>query len=445
MFRKTLVKLTLFNTVLLVLLISVFGLMIYSYEQRQTYQESNQILKKEARQKVQILQSLPEYPGKMVRLFPPQAGGGPQHGPQLLLIWAIYNQNGEKIVSSLDGQQYSTQSVNQFLKKLKLNQCNQIVEKAAVNGTFHILNRKVKVNGKYYIVSEIMDVTTEKNLLHKLALIIIKGIVIGALLSTIVGFFLAKRALQPIEKAWDKQNRFVADASHELRTPLSILQLKIEGLLRQPKRRIQETGEDIGVMLEETRRLSKLVGNLLTLARSDANRLEVILAPLDLKKIIGKVTEPFIEMAEFEEKEFLLDLDNQPLIINGDEQRIHQLLVILLDNAMKFTPRSGKIWVSCKRETKYACLSVSDSGIGINEKDLSHIFERFYQAENSRTGGKGTGLGLSIAEWIVSRHRGRIEAQSKPGVGTTFIVHLPLKKSETISKLAAPSDELKEE
>lgn len=438
MFRKTFIRLTLLYAVLLILLISIFGTMIYGYEQGRTFHDSNRMLQKSAVEKIRFMENTPKtvWSRSLALLREPDAG--PQHGPGALLNWIIYDSKGKKVVSSLDGQ-YSVKAVNTSFRLLKIQQNNQIVEKSIGGYAFHIFDKKTRVNGKIYRVSVIMDVTTEKKMLHELLLIILTGIALGAVVCVLAGYFLAKRSLRPIEKAWEKQSRFVADASHELRTPLSIIQLKIEGLLRQPKRQIQDTGEDIAVMLEETRRLSKLVGSLLTLARSDANRLEVLLAPLDLKKLIRKVTEPFTEMAAFEEKNFKIELDQQPLMISGDEQRVHQLLVILLDNAMKFTKEGGTVSVSCWRETKYACLTVADSGQGISDKDLPHIFERFYQADISRSSGKGTGLGLSIAQWIVSMHRGKIEAKSEMGKGTSFIVRLPLLKKE--APLQAPESE----
>lgn len=426
MFRKTLIRLTLLYAILLILLISAFGGLIYGYEKHQTFRESDRLLVRSVNDKARSITNRTPIPLDVIGL------GGQPHGPRTMLYWIIYDAKGKKLLSSLDRNgQVTAKEVNQWFQLFKVKQNNQIVAKTIGSASYHIITKKAKISGKVYTVSAIIDVTTEVRLLHELFLIIVIGIAGGTLVCILVGYFLAKLALRPIEKAWDKQNRFVADASHELRTPLSILQLKIEGMLRQPKQRIQDVGEDIAVMLDETRRLSKLVANLLTLARSDANRLEVLLAPLDLKELVKKVTEPFAEMAEFEKKAFILELDDRPLLISADAQRIHQLLVILLDNAMKFTPANGTIRVSCRREPKYACLTVTDNGQGIDPNDLPHIFERFYQADVSRSAGKGTGLGLSIAHWIVTRHRGKIEATSGADQqGTSFYVRLPLLKND---------------
>jgi signal transduction histidine kinase len=422
LFRKTLIKLTILNSALLILLLSLLGGTIYFYEQGVTFRDSNKILRGAASGELKPFNSpaLGQGRGAMDR---------PQRNNQRL-IWVATNSNNAQISSNMDTY-LGDEGAKTFFKPFLNVTAGDIIEKKANGAYYHLLAQKGKLeNGKTVKIIFGVDVTPEKNLLNTLSMIIVYGLVIGALVSIIVGYFLARRALRPIEKAWDRQNRFVADASHELRTPLSIIQLKIEGLLRQPRQKVQEVGEDIAVMLDEMRRLSKLVGNLLTLARSDSNRLEINLAPLDMSVMLKKVTEPFAEMADFEEKEFKLAGAEDSIYINGDEQRIHQLIVILLDNAMKFTPKNGTIAVTCARENKYARLTVSDSGCGISGEDLPHIFDRFYQVDSARTGQKGTGLGLSIAEWIVQKHRGKIEATSAVGEGTTFIVRLPLLKNE---------------
>ncbi|MCO7176401.1 sensor histidine kinase [Sporolactobacillus kofuensis] len=413
LFRKTLIKLTILNAALLILLLSLLGSTVYFYEKKVLFQGSDRALR-------QAASDFDRHPFN---------GLGEPHVRDIRVPTVILDSKN-KVITSMPAGIIDTKAMKPFLVK----RSNVIVEKHVywLRGEYyHMIRKPWNPDQKQTLyVYFIMNVDPERNLLNTLLSIILYGLAIGAVVSVVVGYFLARRALRPIETAWNRQNRFVADASHELRTPLSIIQLKIEGLLRQPRQRVQDVGEDIAVMLDETRRLSKLVANLLTLARSDANRLEVNLVPLDLSTMLKKVTEPFAEMAEFEEKSFTLAGTEEPIYINGDEQRIHQLLVILLDNAMKFTPKGGKISVACTRENKSAHLSVSDSGCGISEDDLKHIFDRFYQADNARSGQKGTGLGLSIAQWIVLKHRGKIDAESAPGKGTLFRVRLPLLKNE---------------
>jgi signal transduction histidine kinase len=410
LFRKTLIKLTILNSILLILLLSLLSGTIYFYEQGVLFRGSDQLVRQAAAE------------------FNKQNTRGPEH-PRDIRVPIIILDSKNNVLTSMPTDIMDTESMKPFLVK-KMGVITDKNVKWLRGRYFRVLAKTITVDQQKLNVYFINNVDPQRSLLNTLRMIILTGLAIGAIVSIIVGYFLARRALRPIEKAWDRQNRFVADASHELRTPLSIIQLKIEGLLRQPRQKVQEVGEDIAVMLDEMRRLSKLVGNLLTLARSDSNRLEINLAPLDLSAMLKKVTEPFAEMADFEEKEFKLAGVEDSIYINGDEQRIHQLIVILLDNAMKFTPKNGTIAVTCARENKYARLTVSDSGCGISDEDLPHIFDRFYQVDSARTGQKGTGLGLSIAEWIVQKHRGKIEATSAVGGGTTFIVRLPLLKNE---------------
>ncbi|MCO7127375.1 HAMP domain-containing histidine kinase [Sporolactobacillus shoreicorticis] len=418
LFRKTLIKLTILNSILLILLLASMCGSVYYYVQKVTYSDSTHLLQSDAKRALRRIDS------GIITMERPNPMLGP---PQSYII--VADTKAQKFVVDYPELVGSNVQVNNTskIKNLMGMQEKTAQLKMIYGETYNVLMERSGTKNIYFI----RTVDREQMILHRLFTIIIYGLVSGALVSVIVGFFLARRALRPVEKAWDRQNRFVADASHELRTPLSIIQLKIEGLLRRPRQKVQEVGEDIAVMLDETRRLSKLVGNLLTLARSDANRLEVSLAPLDLGAVLRKVTEPFSEMAEVEKKSFILDGADDPIYINGDEQRVHQLVVILLDNAMKFTPKGGAITVVCTRENKFARLSVFDSGCGISEQDVKHIFDRFYQVDSARTGQKGTGLGLSIAEWIVAKHRGKIDVESELGKGTTFSVRLPLLKNES--------------
>lgn len=413
MFRKTLVQLTLINSILMILITSLLGGTIYFYESSVTFRDSDALLQK-------------SFQGPGLRLRQPLGPEDPGHRDPRL-SWVIFDKKKNILFSSW-GDLLTKQQTSDYFKPLMIEKTGTITEKTVGGNYYHVLAKSVSIKGTSLYINYSVNVNPEKNLLRTLLAIILYGLLIGAVLAVAAGYFLARRALRPIRKAWDKQSRFVADASHELRTPLSIIQLKIEGLLKQPRRRIKEIGEDIAVMLDETRRLSKLVGNLLTLARSDANRLEVELKPMDLKAIVSKVAEPFIEMAEFKEKTFTLEAGAEPVMIMADKQRIHQLLVILFDNAMKFTSEHGTITVSCSKEGKNAVVTVSDSGIGISAQDLPHVFDRFFQSDLSRTDQRGTGLGLSIAHWIVQKHHGRIDVVSRLHEGTTFTIHLPLLK-----------------
>jgi len=278
-------------------------------------------------------------------------------------------------------------------------------------------------------VQFVSNTRTQQELLDRLLLIIIIGDIIGILVVIAVGFFLSKRALVPINQSWEKQQQFVSDASHELRTPLSVIQMRADSLLRHPEATIQDQVSDVSAISSETRRLSKLVTNLLTLARSDSNQMEVIKQTFSLTELLQEVVDQFVDIAEFQGKQLILNV-NSGLQFYGDKEKIHQLLVILLDNALKFTDQGGCIELICHESTSSIHLQVKDDGAGIKAADVDKVFDRFYQGDKSRTRQEGSGLGLSIAKWIVKRHHGKIAVDSSESGGTTFFIAFPkVKKS----------------
>jgi signal transduction histidine kinase len=250
----------------------------------------------------------------------------------------------------------------------------------------------------------------------------------GAVLAILAGFFLAGRALIPIRLSWNRQQRFVADASHELRTPLAVMQTHTEMLLRYPKHTIEEESEHISVILKEQRRMISLVSDLLTLARSESNQLQIRHQYFLLDQTINEMLEHYCLFAEMKNININSSVEKQIPFL-GDEERIRQLLVILLDNAIKYTPEQGKITVTCRQQRHFAEISIKDTGMGISKQDLPLIFDRFYRGDKVRSRSEGGyGLGLSIAKWIVEAHKGDIRVESNLGTGTHFILTFPLKK-----------------
>lgn len=249
--------------------------------------------------------------------------------------------------------------------------------------------------------------------------------VIFIILSISASFLLSKKMMKPIIQSWNKQAEFVENASHELRTPLTIIQNKLELLLRAPQERIADKFENIALSLSETRRLSKLTSDLLTLARADSAETELTFNTFEFDEFVQKVCAPYQEIAESQEKHLWLNL-NCPVSITADETRLHQLFVILLDNALKYTGDNDSIGVKTYMEDQRVVIEVSDTGIGIKEENMQYIFERFYREDRARsreTG--GVGLGLSIAQWIVEKHRGAIKVTKNENKGTNFIIKLP--------------------
>lgn len=259
--------------------------------------------------------------------------------------------------------------------------------------------------------------------LRLLAIVLGAGGVGGILLATAGGFWLAGRALVPIRESLETQRRFVSDASHELRTPVAVMKANAELLLRHPDQTVEANIDQVAAINEESDHLTRLVGDLLTLARADEQRIEVVRRPIDLRELLESLTRDMTALAEA--KDVTLRANLAPATVDGDAQRLRQLATILLDNALKFTPRGGTVTVASTRQGSKVEFSVRDTGPGIAAKDLPRIFDRFFRADQARAPQSGTGLGLAIARWIAEAHDGRITAASTPGQGSTFTVRLP--------------------
>ena len=260
--------------------------------------------------------------------------------------------------------------------------------------------------------------------LETLRLVFIAGGLIGLAVSVGSGFWLAGRTLGPIRRALESQRRFVSDASHELRTPLAIAKANNALLLDEPEATIESHLDQAEAVAAELDHLTVLVGDLTTLARADEGRANLLLEPLDLGEVADEVVRDMGALAEIHEVQ--LSADIAPVRVRGDRARLRQLLVILVDNSLKYAAEGGKVEVRCSAEGGRAELSVTDDGAGIAPADQKRIFERFYRADSERTRSKGgTGLGLAIGKWIAEAHGGRISVESQVGKGTTFRVRLP--------------------
>lgn len=264
--------------------------------------------------------------------------------------------------------------------------------------------------------------------------------VIGSLVSTflVVGmlsllcifvssWFLTNRALVPIRQAWDRQNRFVADASHELRTPMTAISTNLDVILSCPEDTVSSQQRWFLNIRRAYSRMNTLVDDLLFLARSDAGELTDPVTAFDLKPAFEETLETF--EAIFRKNSLSVDaagLESVELV--ASEKRIRQVAAILLDNAVKYTHPGGSIRVRCRRDGARCEFEVSDTGIGMAPEHLDRIFERFYRIDPSRSREVGgNGMGLAIAHQIVVQHGGTLSVESTPGEGSTFTVSMPLK------------------
>ena len=246
------------------------------------------------------------------------------------------------------------------------------------------------------------------------------------LMTSAAGYLLAGRTLSPIKTMVDKQNQFVADASHELRTPLTALKTAVEVSLRDKNLDIKQAKEVLNANLEDVNRLVTLADELLILATLNTVKKQ-LLEELSLTQVIQDAIKSVKYLGK--QKQVKIETTLSEISLVGDRERLLKMLVIFLDNAIKYSPAKSVIRVTAIKTDSKAQVSISDQGAGIGAKDLPHIFERFYRADKSRSKTKveGYGLGLAIAKEILDLYKGTVAVESRPGQGTTFTIHLPLK------------------
>lgn len=242
--------------------------------------------------------------------------------------------------------------------------------------------------------------------------------------TAIVGYFLAGRTLKPIADMLEEQNRFISDSSHELRTPLTSLKSEIEVNLRDKKLTITAARRLLTSNLEEVNRLQILSDNLIKLAqyqkKGDGFPHESIL----VSELVNEAVKQVTGLAKA--KKIILKTSISDSRIWGSKSSLVETLVILLDNAIKYSPAKSRVEISSCKTKNHTQIKISDQGIGIDPVDIPHIFDRFYRGSKSRavSESSGYGLGLSIAKEIISRHHGSIKVSSLPKRGTTFTIRV---------------------
>jgi heavy metal sensor kinase len=323
------------------------------------------------------------------------------------------------------------------------------------------------VDGTRYRVEVGTSAASVDNILAQVLIMLAVGLPVAVVVAVTGGFVLVRRALEPVERITRKaeaitqhnlserlpvvrsgdelerlsvslnhminrledaihgSKQFVADASHELRTPLTVMRGELESLA-QDAQLGRATRETLGSVLEEVERLAEIVESLFALSRLDAGEAHAEWLRFDLAELAATTAEQMSLLAE--DKQVRVDCESTAgVTVEGDRARLKQVIVNLLDNAIKYTPRGGRVRLSVRRESGYAVLDVTDDGIGIPAEALPHVFKRFYRVDTSRSREQGgAGLGLAIVKSICTAHGAIVEVASAPGRGSTFRVRQPL-------------------
>ncbi|MGG3470073.1 HAMP domain-containing histidine kinase [Neobacillus pocheonensis] len=370
----------------------------------------------------------------------------------------VYNQNGELLVSDKNGDFSVLEPTPAKIRT---------TEKVSIEGNEAIVSRYPLIGQKF---KGTLEIVRQLNNYHKMMSNLFWVMTIfgsaAILFSAISGFFLSKQLLKPvrdlaramkrikengfqgrmelyaqkdeltdltnvfnemmdeIEKSFMKQKQFVEDASHELRTPVSILEGHLSLLNRWGKKDPAILDESLDASLQEVSRLKKLINDLLLLTRAENPRIKI-----EDKANIHHILPPLIKNIEIvhPDYQFRLDLESQLPLARISEQHLEQILIILIDNSIKYSSENKKIWISAKQIGNEILLSVTDSGIGISNEHIPEVFNRFYRVDKARgRENGGTGLGLSIAKRLIMKYNGSISIDSKEGAGTKVNIILPI-------------------
>ena len=427
--RKSLLKNMLINFIVFTALLLIFDLIIY-------YQVSNSLYKSIDEE---LTDAQARYYGQVGDAFdtdkPTYDGSGRQNTPNDIISNIISNSDlnprlihikrdseGNITNESEIGSLYSAYGddipfdANNLMKIYTIQ----------VNGEYAYrgLNFVITQNDEEVYIQILANVDGEVATLKNVANTLILGTAILVTISILASYILSKRAMAPIYEAYKKQTEFVQNASHELRTPLTIIQAKQELLLQEPNSKIIDKSEEINLTLKETKRLTKMIKELMTLASADSNQYILNKELTNIDELIREVTIPYKDYAGLEGKNIVLDLKYEKEI-SIDRNKISQLFIILLDNSIKYTAEGDTITIKTYAKDGKCNIEVQDTGIGISDEALNRIFDRFYREDKARsreTG--GTGLGLSIAHTIVNTHGGSIKAMHNNPKGSIFIVKL---------------------
>jgi len=285
--------------------------------------------------------------------------------------------------------------------------------------------RGTVINDGDYKIQVVANIDSEVSSLNRLRTSIIVSLVILIIVAIILSTYLASRVIKPVREAYEKQIYFVQDASHEMRTPLAVIKGKLELLAHSWGDTIDDHFEHISKMMSEVRGLEKLNSDLLLLSKEDLD-LAVNITNFKLNNFISDLSEFYLDLAEIKEKTFRVVKPEEEISVQWDYDKIKRSVVILIENAFKYTGENGEITLCIEDMNKYIKITVKDNGIGIKEEEQKRIFDRFYRSAAVRGQNiSGTGIGLSLLKSISKNFGIKLKVNSEFGVGSEFILMIP--------------------
>lgn len=303
------------------------------------------------------------------------------------------------------------------------------VEKAERNGTtLYYRTYTMAINtsdGKTNYLQMVTDSTDIEMALQIILKVLILSTAAAMILVVVVGWYLSKALVKGVEEGWEKQDEFISYASHELRSPLAVIHSSLELLLDTPGKKIIDRSELIMNSLSETDRLRRMTNNLIEMVKIQASEMQLDYNVIVLKEMVEGFIEPFKYQAEATGKKLEYSIQDDMVIV-GDRQLLTELMVILMENALKYTEVGDYIKLNAFNTESSDVIEVIDSGVGISDEAMEKVFTRFYREERQQTKTDGSGLGLFVASLIADRHGGIIVAKHNRPKGTIFTVTLPI-------------------
>lgn len=306
------------------------------------------------------------------------------------------------------------------------------IESEKINGFYkytkngHTFRALSVVEGKYKI-QIIRNIDSELNSRRQITSGLLIAILVFIVITYFVAVYLTRKALIPIENVWKNQAKFIQDASHELRTPITIVSSKLESMLKHPENTVNDEVEKIAVVMKETRKIKKMINDLLSLSKEDTI-INIHLKEVDLLSLINEISNDYLDIAKIQDKKFEILSDFEELSIQTDREKLRECILILIDNAFKYTTIGDSISIELKESFAKGGVSIliKDTGCGIKESELPYIYDRFFRSENVRDKDvDGSGIGLSIAKMISKNLSIKINVRSKLGEGTEFELLVP--------------------